>query len=66
MNELAEITIAGEKVFGEELLHHLRLETPALKGFYDQLATYTSKAKIRNLQIPLDRIARLEEVQKVD
>lgn len=65
MNELAEITIAGEKVFGEELLHHLRLETPALKGFYDQLATYTSKAKIRNLQIPLDRIARLEEVQKL-
>lgn len=52
-------------MFGEELLHHLRLETPALKGFYDQLATYTSKAKIRNLQIPLDRIARLEEVQKL-
>lgn len=50
------VEIAGVSILSEEDIRVLKINTAPLKGLADKMATYTSEAKIKNLQLPLDEV----------
>lgn len=60
LSSLNEVTFAGKPAFNDALISSLRIQLPAARNFFDKLTTYTSLAKLRNLQIPTDYINTVE------
>lgn len=50
------LEIAGVSILGEEDIRVLKNKMPSLRGFADKMAAYTSEAKIKNLQLPLNDV----------
>jgi hypothetical protein len=61
------VTIAGVEIIPAMEAMSLSNRLSAFKGFCDKLATYTSEAKIKNLQYPMEQVQKfLESKQLMD
>lgn len=56
-----EILIAGVEIMDDTNVIRLRNNLKALSGFFDKMATFTSEAKLKNMQFDVEAINRMKE-----